>query len=357
MYESKTYEAILEDCLARIPDSFDKREGSIIFDALAPACVEIANLYISIDALLNQTFVDSAEEEYLDKRVKERGIERIAATYAVVKAEFTPTDLSIPTGTRFTCGEQVYAVTEMITAGTYKARCEEAGTVGNENIGIMIPVENVNGLETAELTEILTPARNQETDDELRKRYYENLEAVAFGGNIADYKQKTKTIADYPVKECKITPVWNGAGTVKVTITDNEGQEPSDEYVAGVQNALDPSPQGQGYGLAPIGHTVTVEGIQAATINITAEITYASGWDWTSAQPYIKAAIDKYFADLINDWENNDYLVIRISKIESSILNFEGVIDIADTTLNEATTNIQLQENEIPKRGTINGEP
>ena len=36
MYEDKTYEAILQEKLARVASSLDKREGSIIFDALAP---------------------------------------------------------------------------------------------------------------------------------------------------------------------------------------------------------------------------------------------------------------------------------------------------------------------------------
>lgn len=40
MYENVTYEDILQRMLDRVPDSMDKREGSIIYDALAPAAVE-----------------------------------------------------------------------------------------------------------------------------------------------------------------------------------------------------------------------------------------------------------------------------------------------------------------------------
>ena len=42
MYEEMTFEAILERMLNRIPDSLDKREGSVIYDAIAPAALEIA---------------------------------------------------------------------------------------------------------------------------------------------------------------------------------------------------------------------------------------------------------------------------------------------------------------------------
>ena len=39
MYENITYEDILQRMLDRVPNSMDKREASIIFDALAPAAV------------------------------------------------------------------------------------------------------------------------------------------------------------------------------------------------------------------------------------------------------------------------------------------------------------------------------
>ena len=36
MYENITYESILQRMLDRIPDDMDKREGAVIYDALAP---------------------------------------------------------------------------------------------------------------------------------------------------------------------------------------------------------------------------------------------------------------------------------------------------------------------------------
>ena len=42
MANIKTFSQILADMLARVPNDLDKREGSIIYDALAPAAVELA---------------------------------------------------------------------------------------------------------------------------------------------------------------------------------------------------------------------------------------------------------------------------------------------------------------------------
>lgn len=42
MFESMTFDYIMEEMLAEVSSEFDKREGSIIYDALAPAAVELA---------------------------------------------------------------------------------------------------------------------------------------------------------------------------------------------------------------------------------------------------------------------------------------------------------------------------
>ena len=54
-YEDITYEVILQRMLDRVPNNMDKREGSIIFDALAPAAVELQLMYIELDTILKET--------------------------------------------------------------------------------------------------------------------------------------------------------------------------------------------------------------------------------------------------------------------------------------------------------------
>ena len=68
MYENKTYESLLQEKLARVASTYDKREGSVIFDALAPNSIEAASLYILADTILNETYADTASLYYLKKR-------------------------------------------------------------------------------------------------------------------------------------------------------------------------------------------------------------------------------------------------------------------------------------------------
>ena len=54
MYENVTYEMIQDRMLSRVPDKFDKREGSVIWDTHSPTAIELRILYIELDAILRE---------------------------------------------------------------------------------------------------------------------------------------------------------------------------------------------------------------------------------------------------------------------------------------------------------------
>lgn len=343
MYETMTYDVIMQQMLGRVPNTFDKREGSIIYDALAPAAAELAQLYIELDVVLNQTFADTATNEYLEKRCSERGISRTQATYAVVQGEFTPVTVDV-LGQRFSCGTYNYTVTESTgVPGVYQLTCETTGEAPNAVSGQLIPINYISGLQTAALTAILVPGEDAEDDESLRERYFDSISSQAFGGNVADYEQKTKAIDG--VGGVKVTPIWNGGGTVKLTIISADYSVPTETLIKNVQTRMD--------SIAPIGHVVTVDGVLAASISIVTEITYQDGWDWSSAGDYIRTAIDEYFKSLSETWDDSNTIIVRVSGIEQRVLTCPGVLDIQNTILNDTAGNIQLGIYEIPVRGEV----
>lgn len=351
MYENMTFQNILENLLSRVSDDIDKREGSIIYNALAPAAIEIQNIYIQLDWILNQTFADTAQREYLIRRCAERGIYPEEATKAVLRGAF---NIDIPIGSRFSLDTLNYIVKEKIQDNVFNLECETAGKSGNQHLGSIIPINYIEGLNIAELTEVIIPGEDEEETEVLRKRYITSLDAQAFGGNIADYKQKTKGVAG--VGGVKVYPIWNGGGTVKLVIIDSNFNAPSDDLVNKVQVLIDPSEyQGEGIGLAPIGHVVTVNKVSETPINITTEITYQDEWSYEDVKPGIFKCIDSYFTELAATWEESKSLVVRISHIETRLLGIEGILDIANTTLNGQIKNLILQDDSIPLRGVING--
>ena len=70
-----TYAYLMRDALSRIPDTVDTREGSIIYDALAPACYELSIYYSEMRLLVLETYVLTASGEWLDMRTTEYGID------------------------------------------------------------------------------------------------------------------------------------------------------------------------------------------------------------------------------------------------------------------------------------------
>lgn len=351
MYEDITYEVILKRMLDRVPGAVDKREGSIIYDALAPAAVEMTNLYVQLDAILNETFADTASRYYLVKRAAERGVIPYEATAAIWRGVF---NIDIPGGTRFSLDKLNYVVIDRISAGNYRLQCETVGAVGNSQGGKLIPIDYIDGLTSAELVELLIPGEDEEDTESLRQRYFDSLHGQAFGGNIADYKLKTGAIPG--VGGVKVYPVWNGGGTVKLVITDATYGVPSPALIDTVQTAVDPIPNNsQGQGFAPIGHWVTVEGVTTTIVDVVMQITYDTSYAWADIQPYAEQAIDAYFTELAADWENQANLIVRISQIETRVLNIQGVIDVMDTTLNSAAQNLVLGPDSIPRRGVVVG--
>lgn len=355
MFEEMDYESILNRMLDRIPDTIDKREGSIIYDALAPAAAELAQMYINLESSIDLVFVDTASDEYLDRLCNQIGIYRNQATNAVKKGIFYDNNkntMDINIGSRFTCEDTYWKVVEKIDKGTYRMECETDGTNGNNITGKLVPIEYIPNLNYGELTELLIPGENTETDEALRKRYIDRSNSIAFGGNVIDYQQKTNLIEG--VGATHVIPVWNGGGTVKLVILDSNYNKASEYLVKTVQNEICPNLTDTGTGIAPIGHSVTVDTVTEKTINISSKITLSESGELESTREKIKEELEKYFLNLRKTWEDSTSLIVRKSQIETTILSIDSIIDISETKLNDADSNIEVSIQSIPVLGEVN---
>lgn len=390
-----TYRDILERMLSRVSDKFDKREGSVIFDTHSPTALELQLLYIELNTLIAEAYGDSASREYLIRRCKERGIVPYEATHAVLKGEFTPENIDV-TGRRFNIGSTNFIVTEKIADGKYQVQCEISGIVGNQQLGTMIPIDYIEGLETAELTEILIPGEDEEDTEDLRSRYFDSFNEKAFGGNVQDYLVKTNAIPG--VGSTKVTRVWNGdlrpaemipsaavqawyttvkptltgevatwletvydaalnrklttGGTVLLTILNSDFGIASDTLIQTVQQTIDPDEYaGEGYGVAPIGHIVKVESAKIRNVTVKTNIVFDMGYGWSNLQNSIDDVISNYLWELRKSWADSPYLVVRISQIETRLLGIKGIVDIGNTKINGASDNLILEKFEVPMFG------
>lgn len=92
-------------------------------------------------------------------------------------------------------------------------------------------------------------------------------------------------------------------------------------------------------------------------VNIELHLTYAPGWSWEAARSYVEGVIDNYFVELAQTWASSDFLVIRISQMESRILSgcASMITDIDGTKINGAESNLALDPDSIPVRGEVSG--
>ncbi|MFC2476079.1 MAG: baseplate J/gp47 family protein [Catonella sp.] len=348
MFENMTFEALLERMLNRIPDSLDKREGSVIYDAIAPAALEIAQTYADMDSIIDETFADTASRDMLIRRAKERGLSPYPAKTAVIKGAF---DTDIPIGERFTLGDLIYKVTEKLKDYEYSLECESTGIEGNKRSGSLIPINYIEGLGRAEITELLIPAEDEEDTEAFRKRYFDTFNAKAYGGNKQDYINRTNAIGG--VGATKVIPIWNGGGTVKVVILDSEFNPANNELVKRVQKELDPSRDGTGAGIAPIGHIVTVATVEKVPVNIKTKITFDSGYSFNGLKAEIAKVISAYLLELRKTWAESENITVKISQLNTRISVIKGVSDIEGTTINGKNTNLVITAYSVPVDGEV----
>ncbi|MEK4170955.1 baseplate J/gp47 family protein [Lysinibacillus sp. FSL L8-0312] len=352
-----SYEDLLVQKLSNVPTQ-DKRETSLIYQATAANTAETAQILFTLLNYENQMFADTAPRENLVRRAAERGLSPTPATKAIRKGVF---NIDVPIGARFSQEEYNYVALEKIENGIFKLECETVGEVGNFETGQLIPIDYITGLETAQLTDLLIPGENEEDTEAFRSRYFNSFESVSFGGNRADYKERVGNIPG--VGGARIYRAKYGGGTVGVTIIDSTYSKPSTALVELVQQLIDPlDSQGDGVGLAPIDHVVTISAVNETVVNIATTLTLQSGWSFGDVENAIKEVIDGYFKEIAEQWakaitkqEDNTGLIVRISQIETRILGIDGVIDIANTTLSGTASNLELDKEAIPKRGTVSG--
>lgn len=352
MYEDRTYEALLAEGKAQISDNILKNEGSLVHNALSVIAYELERFYIQADYLLDQIDPASADYENLVKLCAQRGIYPEDATYAEVKLVG---DALIPVGARFNLSAYNYVVIATIDPATYTylARCETAGSGPNGLTGVTIPITYVEDLNTATITEVLVEGADASTKEELLAAYKNSFDSSSFGGNVAEYKLKINAFDG--IGGCKIYPVWNGGGTVKAVLISEEYGTVSSYLVDEIQEAMCPTPS-KGYGIAAIGHDMTVLSVGSVTVNIATSITFMTGYSWAACETEIKAAIEEYLAAQRAAWANGDentYITVYVSRIESAILSVQGVLDVGDTELNGSGNNLVLTWDKIPVLGTV----
>lgn len=336
MEHVQTMEVILERMLDRVPGSIDKREGSVIYDALAPAAAELAQLYAEMELQHRLGFGVTSSGEYLELRTADFGVNRQPATAAQRKGLFygeSQAPLDIPIGSRFGAEGISYVARERLSAGVFRVECETPGAAGNLYYGPLLPIDFINGLVKAELSDVIVHGEDIESDDSLRTRYLHRVRNPSSGGNAADYRSWAQEVPG--VGGARVYPLWNGPGSVKVVIFDSQMKPAAPVLVDTTKTYID--------SVRPIGAAVTVVSAAAKPIMLKAKVRLAEGYVLQEVTESLTSSVQAYLRSVTID---SDY--VSIAQIGTILLRTPGVIDYSSLTLNGAAANVELASEELP---------
>jgi len=235
--ETLSFESKLQQLLARVDDSLDKSEGSIIYDALAPIAMQLWIEESKFRSILEQAFAVTAEGRFLDLIARDYGLERTPAAAARVELEFTGVPGSvIPDGT--TVGIEnsdiTFATVGEAAIGSegkakVPAKCKQPGVAGNVNADtIRLLFDPVKDIWTVNNKSPAAGGLNQEPDVALRERILYQKRNPEHGGTESDYKRWALSVTG--VTYADAINCSRGLGTVDVVI-DCEGDGETKERI------------------------------------------------------------------------------------------------------------------------------
>lgn len=337
----KEQKEILKNMLNNVNNEYDKSEGNIFYDNLAPASIEIEKIYETLEYIFLNSFAETATGMYLDNIAKEVGVFRKQPTKAkgIVLIKGTAGTL-IPIGTKVASDTYIYLTTEEKSVGNngevnVPIESEFKGKTYNipPNTIINFPV-TIPGLNSV-INKIATiDGYDGETDEELRERYYFKVREPVTSGNVYHYKKWSMEVEG--VGGVKVFPLWNGAGTVKVVIVNSEIQTADSELLERVKNYLEE--------VRPIGATVTVISATNKNINISGTVRISKNVDFEEVKTLFNVAIKEYLKKV-----GFKQTYVSYAQIGNILLNIPGVSDYSNLQINNGVLNINLAEEEIPK--------
>jgi len=270
-------------------DNFiDTTPGSFYADIRTAIALELERLWdVATTDTVAASLVDYAWGDYLDAHGETLGIARkdevrSSGLVTFTRGEVYTDSILLAVGTEVATTQtdpEVESVAFITTeAGvmaegdssiTLPVEAVEPGAAGNVPTGavnlLMTGIEEIGSVTNASA---ITGGSDIESDDAYRERLKLGWSSAQGSGSVADYERWALA---YPgVGYVRVTPLWNGPGTVRVVITDVENNPVSDATITGFQNQLDPfsaetSVDGTQTSLPSTGATLTVDSTDGFT--------------------------------------------------------------------------------------------
>lgn len=342
MYEEITPESIKEEILKELSNQgLDVREGSYLNDLISPAAVEMWKVYGGLNAVIPIAFVDETSGGYLDKRASEYGIKRREGVKAAVTLALTgEKGCVVPKESVFVSQTGLEFVTlEEVTFydnGTVQAaaQAEEIGEAYNVPANsIQMMYQSIAGLISVTNPQAAEGGTDPESDESLYERLSAFLQRPATSGNVYQYEQWAMSVDG--VGGVRVTPLWNGPGTVGVCIIGYDRKPVADEIVDRCAEYIET--------VRPIGASVTVTSAKGLNLAITANVKL-SGTTVPAVQATYTEAVEEYLRSISFSEQSE----VKMNQLGAILMNQSGVIDYSSLKVNGNTQNIALANDQVP---------
>lgn len=336
----------------------------MIQTALGAGAYSLEAFYLELDQVQRGAYLQTAVGQDLDYLTVLANVQRYPASPAVRLGVF---NMDIPLGSRFSTIDGAdsvnFVATERICDGQFQMTCETPGAIGSQYTGSILPISFIQGLSSAELTDILVAGDDVEDDESLRQRAIDALNEQPFGGNVADYKRVVLAIDG--VGGLQVYPIWSGGGTVKLSIIGADWLPASPQLVETVQNTIDPPPhQGLGYGTAPIGATVTVTAPETVSVAVEATLAVGPGYTVDQLRNGVEQAVENYLLSVRQSWDKPDAsglthysCWVYAARLAAAMLSVSGVVNVTGLTINGVEGDLALVEDgqlqQLPVLGAV----
>lgn len=347
MFEDKTPEAIKETMKEQLQTDLATNEGSFVDDLLGPAALELYKVYGSLEGLRDMVWVNESSGLHLDLAAEDIGIGlRKEGTNAKVLLMVTGTaGYTIPKGKAFLTLDNLYfdaIEAKLIPSGgqvEVQAEAREPGARYNVWAGeVTLQFENSAYITAVTNPEAAQGGTDEESDAALYARISLARQKPRTSGNVHDYEAWALEISG--VGAVRVLPLWNGPGTVKVLIGDEQTQPVDDAVTAACLEHIEAE--------RPVGAEVTVSSVEALAVDVEAAVHLSATADPDAVKEAFTAALAGYFALFSLEQEE-----LRYNWVAALLVTVDGVLDYETLTINGQVGNLPLSAEQVPTVGEV----
>lgn len=361
-------ESVIRDrMLQGVDPKWRKEPGDFMYDAVAPAPLEVKQLQINQDQILKESFPQFAEGDAMDWHLERIGLERVRATpNRRTLAVTADPGATIPAGHIFISivldgdGNPLeFAVEESVHFDELSTKdvflvCTQVGEFTNVPNGSQFILQpSIPGIKSIVDQGTVEVGANAESDESAWERYLEKVRDENTGGNRNDYKRWVESErAD--VARAKVIPRWDGRGTVKVVLVGADFSPALPAVVDDVQEYLDPGSTGLGDGLAPCGAQVTVVAAEGLEVNVTANLVLEPGATLQAVLDDFTQQLDQYLRTLVfYEDGNGSNFPVAFNQVGALLITTSGVMNYTDLQINGAAGDLSVSNEQAPVLGTV----